>query len=314
MTQDRGSFRVARAVFDHPALAGEPYDPRLAWLSLIADAAWASRMVTRVGRLIKLERGQLAASHRFLSERWAWDHRRVARFLDKLVVLGMIQVHMESGIGIITITNYELYQSDEPSGQSRGSDGPRIGAVNGTVSGAVADGESACAAGIFEFEQVDSGAVTGTPNGAVMDQGLAENRGKTNKQIKESKTPSSSRMTDREIRQHFEQWWQAYPRKVERKGAEAKYASIVKRGEASPAELLAGAEAESASGKERKYTKNPMTWLNRGCWADERTPTSAAPKPNGGMDEFWREKIPKFQKDGTWSIGAFGPRPGEPGC
>jgi hypothetical protein len=308
MTQDRGSFRVARAVFGHPAFRGEPYDQRSAWLSLIAEAAWTPRIVNRVGRLIRLERGQLAASHRFLSDQWSWgpDHKRVSRFLEKLVTLDMIRVHTVSGIGIITITNYEMYQSSNTAGRYRDTDAPRTGTVSGTVD----NRESSSAASISEIEQGGSGTVSGTH----LPRGSSENRDKTNKQIKESKNPSPKRVTDREISLAFDEWWKAYPRKVEKKGARAKYTSIVKRGEATPAKLLAGANAYAAAGRETRFTKHPTTWLNNGCWADESTATSPAPQSNGAMDEFWRERIPKFQKDGAWSTGALGPRPGEPGC
>jgi hypothetical protein len=228
----------------------------------------------------------------------------------------MIQVHTESGIGIITIANYEQYQSDETPGQSRGSDAPRNGAVREPPTEAVANFTNDCAATVFETDQADSGAVTGAVNGAVMVQGLAENRGKTNKQIKESKTPSPKRVTDHEIGLAFDEWWKAYPRKVEKGGAKKKYTSIVKLGQATIAEMLDGAKAyrDAKAGTEARFIKHPTTWLNNGCWADERNP-AAAPQSNGAnVDAFWRERIPKFQKDGAWSTGALGPRPGESGC
>ncbi|WP_143755156.1 hypothetical protein [Caulobacter sp. B11] len=68
----------------------------------------------------------------------------------------------------------------------------------------------------------------------------------------------------------FERWWTAYPNKTGRKTAKAKFDRIIKSGEASLDQLIAGAEQYAQSDKVRRgYAKNPVTWLNGGCWTDE---------------------------------------------
>ena len=308
----RGDFRVSRDVFDHPALKGDTYDRVSAWLSLIADAAWTERIVGRLGRLIKLERGQIAVSHRFLSDRWKWgpDHKRVSRFLDKLLSLDMIRMHTVSGIGVITITNYELYQGNVTPGQSRDSDAPQTGTVNGTVK----NRGNSSAAGITEIEQGDNGTV----NGTAMPQGLAENRDKTYSHTKkESETPSNrpsivtKRVTEREIKIAFEEWWSSVPRKVGKKSALIAYTRILKKGEATIAELLAGAKAYAVAcaGKEPRYVKHPTGWLNAGRWADEIE--TAAPK--AAKPIAWPECVALFKRRNIWPPG-IGPPPDHAGC
>lgn len=72
----------------------------------------------------------------------------------------------------------------------------------------------------------------------------------------------------------FEDFWAAYPRKVEKKGARAKWDTAVKK--ADPAEIIAGAERyRDDPNRTAKYTKHPTTWLNQGCWEDEPIPGNA---------------------------------------
>ena len=76
----------------------------------------------------------------------------------------------------------------------------------------------------------------------------------------------------------FEDFWNAYPRKVAKKEAMKKFAKAVKDG-TDPNTIIAGAKTYAASvvGKERKYIAHPTTWLNQGRWEDEAE--EPAPKP-----------------------------------
>jgi hypothetical protein len=100
----------------------------------------------------------------------------------------------------------------------------------------------------------------------------------------------------------FELFYRQYPRKVSKVAALKIYRRIVTKGEATPADLLAGAMRYAAerSGQDPKYTKHPATWLNSGCWADEQTApitatidsngnTVAAPPPNRPPPQWGRE-------------------------
>ena len=72
----------------------------------------------------------------------------------------------------------------------------------------------------------------------------------------------------------FEDFWNAYPRKIAKKEAMKKFAKAVKDG-TDPNTIIAGAKTYAAStvGKETKYIAHPTTWLNQGRWEDETTTT-----------------------------------------
>ena len=71
----------------------------------------------------------------------------------------------------------------------------------------------------------------------------------------------------------FEEWWNTYGYKADRKKAEAKYRLIIRKKEATPELLLETAsryvENLKARGKFPEYAKRPLTWLNGECWNDE---------------------------------------------
>src|SRR5689334_10600758 len=107
---ERGVFAVDRGVFDHDCFADEPFTEREAWMWLIGEAAWKPRG-RRIGAVnVSLERGQLAASVRFLADRWRWSKSAVARFLGRLKNRDMIETASGTGISIITICKYDEYQ------------------------------------------------------------------------------------------------------------------------------------------------------------------------------------------------------------
>ena len=72
----------------------------------------------------------------------------------------------------------------------------------------------------------------------------------------------------------FDEFWNAYPRKIAKKEAMKKFAKAVKDG-TDPNTIIAGAKtyATSVVGKEQKYVAHPTTWLNQGRWEDETTTT-----------------------------------------
>lgn len=106
-----GSVRISRAIFDHECFADEPMTEREAWVWLIMEASWKPRK-KRVGDfIVALGRGQLAASVRFMAGAWKWTPAKVQRFLDRLKKLEMITTKTDTGVTVITLCNYNDYQS-----------------------------------------------------------------------------------------------------------------------------------------------------------------------------------------------------------
>ncbi len=106
-----GVFAVARGIFDHPFFAPEPFTEREAWLWMLENAVWkATRVRVRHGTQ-DLERGQLSFSTRFMGSRWRWTESRVRRFLARLKIDAMINTQADAQSTLITICNYDKYQS-----------------------------------------------------------------------------------------------------------------------------------------------------------------------------------------------------------
>jgi hypothetical protein len=83
----------------------------------------------------------------------------------------------------------------------------------------------------------------------------------------------------------IERIWAAYPHKVGKKAAVAKLHLLERDGEVTPEEILDGIERYKLSKPAHHDWKNPATWLNQGCWADEYGPTATGP-PQGGQQSF----------------------------
>jgi hypothetical protein len=106
-----GTVNIARSIFDHELFADQPLTEREAWIWLIMEASWKPRK-KRVGDYIAdLARGELAASVRFMAGAWKWTPAKVQRFMKRLQVLDMISVKTDTGVSVITICNYDEYQS-----------------------------------------------------------------------------------------------------------------------------------------------------------------------------------------------------------
>lgn len=108
---ERGFFAVDRGVWDHPIFADEPFSEREAFLWLVGEAAFKPRRA-RVGSVVfELDRGQLAASLRFMAAKWHWSEARVRRYLARLKKDEMIDAKTDAGATQLTICNYDRYQA-----------------------------------------------------------------------------------------------------------------------------------------------------------------------------------------------------------
>lgn len=108
---ERGTYNVDRGFWEHPAFADEPFTEREAWQWLISQAAFKAHR-RRIGNFqLELKRGEVAASIRFLAERFKWHRSKCERFLHKLKTETMVRTRTETGVTVISICNYDKYQS-----------------------------------------------------------------------------------------------------------------------------------------------------------------------------------------------------------
>ena len=109
-----GNFSVSRSIWTSDLFAKEPFTEREAWIWMISSAAWRDQTV-RVGKhIVRLERGQLCYSTRFMAEAFGWHHSRLRRFLDRLEIRSATGRKTGTAAStaptVITITNYDKYQ------------------------------------------------------------------------------------------------------------------------------------------------------------------------------------------------------------
>lgn len=96
-----------------------------------------------------------------------------------------------------------------------------------------------------------------------------------------AQTSGSSERESRSDR--FDEFWDAYPRKVGKKKARVKFAAAVKAA-GDPQRVIDGAQRLAADPNlpEKRFIPHPTTWLERGGWDDEplpgRSPSGQAPR------------------------------------
>lgn len=132
---DCGWVKLHRSVFESPDFHSPA--ERYAFLWLVAHAAWQPCEVrTYHRRSVRLERGQITASTRYLAEQWGMSKSGVSRFLDHLEKRDTIRRERGTAAGagrmVITICNYEKFQAVEahagqPVGQNRDTDRDKTG-------------------------------------------------------------------------------------------------------------------------------------------------------------------------------------------
>ena len=77
---------VSRSIQQHPFWSGEKSSRGQAMVDLLCLQSFTSHQVHICGHVIDLDRGDFAASVRFLANRWGWSLRKTASFLARLEV------------------------------------------------------------------------------------------------------------------------------------------------------------------------------------------------------------------------------------
>jgi hypothetical protein len=103
---------IDRSILDHH-IVGKSNDRIAMWLWMLSAAAWKERRIHPMGKEITLERGQFFASIRTISEQNRVSKGVVERFIRDLKNGTMIETVSETGGSVVTICNYEEYQSFE---------------------------------------------------------------------------------------------------------------------------------------------------------------------------------------------------------
>lgn len=112
---------VARGIFaDADATDGEPLCPLAAWIYVFAHAAYRDQP----GYDPPIVRGQYVTTAGRLAQEWQWSRTHVRNQLRKWVRRGMIEARSCGRCTVITVCNYERYQSTLLTHQRRTDHAP----------------------------------------------------------------------------------------------------------------------------------------------------------------------------------------------
>jgi hypothetical protein len=132
-----GYVAMARDWQEHDIFDGDEFSRRDAWAWLISQAAWKPATAKVNGLSVRIERGELCFSQRFMAEKWGWSKSRVDRFIQTLKAEGMLSGSDKQAIcagqvagqhpgqvagqpvHVLSVCNFDKYQS--PRNAERGS-------------------------------------------------------------------------------------------------------------------------------------------------------------------------------------------------
>jgi hypothetical protein len=240
-----GGVIIARNLWDDPAFQNEPFSEREAWVWMICEAAWKPRE-KRVGKVIvQLDRGQLAASIRFMAEAFSWHRNKADRFLKRLEKCNLIRIESGTGVNVITLCKYNEYQLSPKS--------------YGTEAGQTRDRSG-----------------TNENKGERMEEGKERDTNVSLALI----APECVQEPDR-----FQEFWDQYPHrggaKKGKASAQKAWAKAI-RARASPAQIIAGALRYAGDRQVMAgYAKDPASWLNQKGWEDEVEPDHGTSRQSG---------------------------------
>lgn len=108
-----GYICLHRKLFQSDIFKREKYSEQEAWIWILANAAYKKRGYRIGNKIIPLDRGQLAASLRFLARKFKWTPGKVKRFLKLLKNETMIDTSNDTGITVISVMNYAKYNGGQ---------------------------------------------------------------------------------------------------------------------------------------------------------------------------------------------------------
>lgn len=110
-----GWIKISRRIVEMNGYFGEKFSRPMCWIDLILLAEWRAERVFYIrGNKVVVRRGQLAVSIEELGKRWNLAKLTVRNRLQEFVDDGRIDIQKSRVINIISIRNYEKYQSIDP--------------------------------------------------------------------------------------------------------------------------------------------------------------------------------------------------------
>lgn len=118
----QGWIALHRKTLDNPLWETEPFTRGQAWIDLLLLANHKEGKIIVRDNVITVERGQVGWSQKRLATRWKWSRTKVRNFLKYLENEQQIIQHKNYVSSLITIVNYNKYQSKgQQTGQQENS-------------------------------------------------------------------------------------------------------------------------------------------------------------------------------------------------
>lgn len=295
-----GYFSIERNLLQHTLWLAEPFTRGQAWVDLIGLANHKNGFIRVAGVRIDILRGQCGWSELNLSKRWKWSRGKVQRFLVELKAMEMVTIKTSTRNTIITICNYEIYQShDNESSTTEKPGNPQKSSMYHSVSGMGKNTEPKqdnrnnelfdLNTMYYEDKEIISSTTDRTTDGHQTDirqdtNNNGKNEKKNNKRKKETYTYD------------FEDFWKAFPRKDGSKIKAFEFFQkaikgginyeIIKRGIESYANHMQQQQVE------RRFIAHAATWLAQRRWESEyENPIVEIPIPD-------IDKLREYQRKG----------------
>lgn len=147
-----GWIRLHRKIVENELLWDpevEPFSRGQAWMDLVMAVNHKDKDVLIGKNLVRVNRGQKITSVRKLCARWGWGRHKVEDYLKLLVEHGMLVVEGTPHGTLVTVVNYELYQSNEDdegteTDEPRGHEETNLGDTNRLAQGTQTDDKQEC--------------------------------------------------------------------------------------------------------------------------------------------------------------------------
>jgi len=112
-----GWIKLHRSLSDHWLWDFKSPDKAMAWIDLLMMARHSDGSAMMKGKLVNIDRGQVAISQISMQKRWKWSQNKVKRFLLMLTNQGMITIKTNDITTIVSICNFNSFQDEDKSNE-----------------------------------------------------------------------------------------------------------------------------------------------------------------------------------------------------
>lgn len=114
-----GHIKLFRKLQENKIWNDKPFTRGQAWVDLLLSASWKDNVFHKRGIEVVQKTGTVATSMKGLSARWGWSIGKTRRFLLYLENENQIENQIDNVTTLITIVNWEEYQSTETKTETR---------------------------------------------------------------------------------------------------------------------------------------------------------------------------------------------------